>query len=122
MDWMAIVGATGAASALFGTGFGVVAKAWVDNATGSRKLYADQLQVAMNQIIDLNNRIDKLSGQIHNQQLEILQLSVAKTKTETENLQFRRDIADLQRQVRSLGHEPAVPDTMALALKQKEGT
>lgn len=111
MDLVAMVAATGGACTLLGTGFGVVAKAWVDNATGSRKLYADQLQVAMQQILTLNERIDKLSGQIHNQQMEILQLSVAKTKTETENLQFRRDIMDLQRQIRGLNQEPVVPDT-----------
>lgn len=114
MDWVGIVAATGGACTLFGTGFGVVAKAWVDNATGSRKLYADQLQVAMQQITHLNEKIDKLSGQIHNQQMEILQLSVAKTKTETENLQFRRDISDLQRQIRSLNHEPVVPDAIVV--------
>lgn len=114
MDWQAIVVATGGAMTLFGTGLGVIVKSWVDNATGERKLYMDQLTLALQENKEIRAEQKMQQGQIHNLQMKIKDLSVAKMKLETENIQFRRDITDLQRQLRNLGHEPVVPDTMAL--------
>lgn len=121
MDWQAIVVATGGAMTLFGTGLGVIVKSWVDNATGGRKLYMDQLTLALQENKEIRAEQKMQGGQIHNLRMEIKDLSVANMKLETENVQFRKDITDLQRQLRKLGHEPVVPDTMALVAIKKEG-
>ena len=110
MDWVATTGAVGALCSVLGAGVGVIAKSAVDWSSGSRKQYIDQLQLALKGQEDLRGEMRMQAGQIHNLQEKITELAVSKMKLETENTQFRRDIIDLQRQVRTLGHEPAVPE------------
>lgn len=110
MDPTTLITAVGAVCSIFGTGLGIILKAVVDWTGGRRKQYLDQLQVSIEESRALRVDLDKQREQIHNLQLEVKELSVAKAKHEVEAIHFRRDITDLQRQVRSLGHVPVVPD------------
>jgi len=114
MDWGSIVAATGAIAGVFGAAAGALGKSIADNASSVRKNNQDKLQMAIDvqskQIEKQDAKIDILSGQVTNLQKAQLELTIIKTRLEMENAQFRKDIVELQKQVRSLGHIPFVAE------------
>lgn len=58
MNFAEVLSASTAASVALGAVVGVLAKAWADNASGGRKVWFDQLQLALGQVEKLQARSD----------------------------------------------------------------
>ena len=120
MNWTEYVAGVSAASVLLGGIMGAWTKAWIDSRAIDRRDNLDQLQLALSTISKLEARADMQGGQIHNLGTRIEQLLVANTRLEasneallTANRSLRRDVTDLQNQLKGLGHTPIMSDDVA---------
>ena len=91
---------------------GAISKSVADNASGIRKNNFDQLQVAISQVVTLQQRSDAQDRQIETLQTTVLNLTRDHVTCQVESAQFKRDIIDLQRQLTSLGQFALNPPTV----------